>query len=71
MDEKGMLTLAVNKLYKDSLLTKELFLFGLEQQQQEVVAISENGFTAAVYGAVYSCQFVGDELVCDIHTTTH
>jgi hypothetical protein len=70
MDEKGMLTLAVNKLYKESLLTKELFLFGLEQQEG-VVAISENGFTAAVYGAVYSCQFVGDELVCDIHTTTH
>ena len=70
MTEKDMLTLAVNKLYKDTGLPKELFLFGLEQQE-EVVAISENGFTAAVYGAVYSCQFVGDKLVCDIHTTTH
>ena len=70
MDERKLLTAVVNKLYKDTKLSKELFLFGLEQQEG-VVAISENGFTAAVYGAVYSCQFVGDELVCDIHTTTH
>jgi len=70
MDERKLLTAVVNKLYKDTKLSKELFLFGLEQQEG-VVAISENGFTAAVYGAVYSCQFVGDKLVCDIHTTTH